>query len=210
MAIRGPYNPEMFRNVKIPVLNAMMGDDHTIAAIWNLYNLWKRFGKLEGLKIGAYGLIRYSRPIKSFYRIWSKFGMKFYENSIIDGASSQKEVIEEIKKNGSVLEKKPLEEIMKEVDLFIVAEALPQKGADTVIVNEFNSKFKTIDEKFMENLNSNACWEYIMPRMTTDGRLTTSESLDNHPKNILPEFMRESVYVNIGMFYKLLQLNGKI
>lgn len=207
IAIRGPYDPEIFRVVKVPVVNAMMGDDHAIAALWLLYSIWKRFGKLEGLKIGAYGMIRYSRPIKSFYRLWSKFGMKFYENSILPEAGSQEEVIKEIEKNGSALEKKPLDEMMKEVDFFIIAEALPQKGADETTVNEFHKQFKTVDEEFMKKLNPNAYWMYVMPRKTMDGRLTTDEKLDLHEKNLSWTFMKESTNCNVGMFYKLLEMS---
>ena len=204
-AVRGNVNPDMFREMKVPVINAMMGDDHTIGAVWALYSVWKRLGKAEGLKVGTYGLVRYSRPVKSTYRVWSKFGMKFYEDSLVEEAGCPEDVKKEIIENGSSFEKKPIDDIMKEVDVLIVAEALPQKGADENIVKKFNEKFKTVDEEFMGKLNEKAYWYYITPRTTTDGRLTVKESLDNHPRIIQRGFMRESIYCNMGIFSKLLE-----
>ena len=205
LAVRGNVDPEMFRTMRIPVLNAMMGDDHTIAAVWALYTVWKRARTLDGLKVGTYGMVRYSRPIKSFYRIWSKFGIKIYEDSLIEEAGCPDDVKEAIASNGSSFERKTADEMMKEVDLFVVAEALPQKGADPALVAKFNEKFRTVDESFMEKLNEKAYWLYIEPRKTTDGRLTAAESLEKHPRLILRDFMRESVYCNMGIFAKLLE-----
>ena len=204
-AVRGNVDPEMFRKIKVPVLNAMMGDDHTIAAVWLLYTIWKRLSKVEGLKLGTYGMVRYSRPIKSIYRVWSKFGITIYEDSLLDEMGCPDDVRKEIAENGSTFEKKPVEEIMKEADMFIVGEALPQKGADPEAVKRFNEKFKTVDEEFMKKLNEKAYWLYIEPRQTTDGRLTTSEALDSHPRILQNAFMRETVYCNMGIFSKLLE-----
>jgi aspartate carbamoyltransferase catalytic subunit len=205
-AVRGNVDPDMFRKIKVPVINSMMGDDHTIAAVWYLYSVWKRLNKVEGLKLGTYGMVRYSRPIKSIYRVWSKFGIKIFEDSLLGEMGCPDEVKEGIITNGSTHEKKPIGEILKEVDVLIVAEALPQKGADPELVKKFNDKFKTLDEEFMKDLNEKAYWMHMEPRKTTDGRLTTSEALDNHPRLLQRALMRESVYCNMGIFSKLLEI----
>jgi aspartate carbamoyltransferase catalytic subunit len=204
-AVRGNVDPEMFRSIPVPTLNAMMGDDHTISAAWLLYTIWKRVPKLEGLKVGTYGMVGYSRPIKSFYRVWSKFGIKIYEDCLVEGLGCPDEVKSEIEKNGSTIEDKPIDEMLKEVDVLIIAEALPQKGADADLVNKFNEKFKTVGEEFMKNLNEKAFWVYIQPGKTTDGRPTITDELKTHPKLIQRDFMKESVYCNMGIISKLLE-----
>lgn len=203
-AIRGNVDPEIFRSMQVPVLNAMMGDDHAISAAWLLYTIWKRMQNLEGLKVGTYGMIRYSRPIKSFYRVWSKFGIKIYEDCLVEGLGCPDEVKAEIEKSGSTIEEKPIEKIMDEVDILIVAEALPQKGADPELVDKFNKKFETVDSQLMGTLNDKAFWVYIQPGKTTDGRQTITDELKEHPRLLQRAFMRESVYCNMGIISKLL------
>jgi aspartate carbamoyltransferase catalytic subunit len=204
-AVRGNVDPEIFRNMQVPVLNAMMGDDHTISAAWLLYSIWKRNPNLEGLKVGTYGMVRYSRPIKSFYRVWSKFGIKIFEDSLVEGLGCPDELKEEIERNGSTIDEKPIEEIMGEVDILIVAEALPQKGADSELVDKFNEQFKTLDVEFMNKLNGKAFWVYIQPGKTTDGRPTITDELKNHPQLIQRDFMRESVFCNMGIISKVME-----
>lgn len=209
LAVRGPLEPEMFQDFPIPVVNAMMGDDHVLAALWWLYSIWKRYRKLKGLRIGVYGMTRYSRPVKSFYRVASKLGMEFYEDGLIEETGSLPGLVSEIEANGSGFERGSAGDFISRVDVFIVAEALPQKGADKAAVKRFNHAFRSVDEAFLRSLNPKACWFYVMPRATTDGRLTTPEGLDAHPQCITQPIFVDSVYCNIGVYAVLLGSGAK-
>lgn len=205
LAVRGDINPDTFRDISIPVLNAGLGDDHCIVGVWLLYTLSNQFTTLNGLKIGVIGLTRYSTAIKSVYRLLSKFEIEFYEDSIIQNAGSQAEIIETIFSNGSVFNKGRLSKFINTVDCLIITDCLSQEGADDSIVREFNREFRTVDAGIISKLKSKSFWLYFMPRTTTDGRLTITTDLDYHPKLINDIFFRDSVFCNIGILYELSQ-----
>jgi aspartate carbamoyltransferase catalytic subunit len=207
LAVRGDVDPEIFRNLPIPVLNAGLGDDHCIVGAWLLYTLSKRFAALEGLRIGVLGLCRYSTAAKSVYRVLSKFGMRFYEDSVVPEASSECDVIQTVSSNNSVFETCPVSKFIGIVDCLLVTDCLSQEGAQDSVVQAFNGKFKTVGPDVISGLKSGATWLYFMPRTTTDGRLTISNELDQHPMLINDSFFRDSVYCNIGILYELSRLS---
>ncbi len=205
LAIRGGVDVSLegFK-LERPVINAMFGMEHTIGVLWMLYSFFKKTKKIEGLKVGVYGMSRYSRPAHSFYYILSKLNTRFYEDSVLPEVGISKDVVEYIKQNGSTFERKPLEEFIGEVDFLFIPEGLPVKGADKNLVNEFNRRFKPIDREMLKRLRHDAFFIYSMPRALTDGRLVALEEVDDDKRLLTYDMMEKSVFVNIGIFKWLL------
>lgn len=203
LAMRGPSNMDIrptSKKIKTPIVNGMIGMEHSIGALWYAYTLWKRLGKTEGLRIGVYGMSHYSRPSFSIYRLFSKLGARFYEDPVIEEVGAPKELVGEIQKNGGKFERGRIEDFLAGVDFFFVCEGLPVKGADENAVKRFNEKYKLVNNSMLAKLRKDSVFAFCMPRSLTDGRLTTEKEIDSDPRNISYEMMEKSVYVNMGIF----------
>ncbi len=203
IGIRGPADIDIApiaKEISTPMVNAMIGMEHSIGVIWMAYTVWKRLGKMEGLNVGVYGLSRYSRPAIALYRILSKLGANFIEDSIIDEAGTQPELIGEIEKNGGKFSRGKLEDFIGKVDFLFVPEGLPVKGADQKIVDEFNKGYKPLNNEMLKGLREDAVFEYSMPRALTDGRLVAEKEVDSDKRLITYELMEKAIPVNMGIF----------
>ena len=209
LTVRTPMDMEITDlTSKVPILNAMAGDEHTTAAIWILYSMWKRWGfsELKGKKVGVYGQVKFSQPMISFYRVWSKLGVEFVEDSIEGEFGSDEKLIENIKSSGGTFEKGKLEEFIDKVDFLVVTEGRPGEGADPKLVEVYNGKYKKINRTLIDRLKDGAYWFYVGPRQLTNGELTVEEALDDHPK-LIPEgiMMEESLWVNMALYKYFLE-----
>ncbi len=187
------------KKIKTPLVNAMIGMEHSIGAIWYAYTILRRLKRIENTTIGMYGLTGYSRPSFALYRLLSKLGVNFIEDSIIDKAGAPANIIEEVKKSGGKFSKGKFGEFVKKVDFLFVAEGLPVKGADEDVVNEFNKKYTPLNKQMIRELRKDAIFSYCMPRALTDGRLAAEKNVDDDPRLVSYEVMDRAVYSTMGI-----------
>lgn len=202
IGIRGPPAIDIrpiSKKIKTPLLNAMIGMEHSLGAIWYAYTVWRRLNKIENTTIGMYGLTGYSRPSFAIYRLLSKLGVNFIEDSIIDKAGAPSTLVDEVKGNWGKFSKGKFNDFVKKVDFLFVAEGLPVKGADEGVVNEFNKKYKPLNKQMIKELRKDAIFAYCMPRALTDGRLAAEKDVDDDPRLISYEIMDKAVYANMGI-----------
>ena len=203
IGIRGPSTIDIrpiSKKIKTPLVNAMIGMEHSIGAIWYAYTIWRKLKRIENITIGMYGLTGYSRPSFALYRLLSKLGVTFIEDSIIDKAGAPSTLVEEVKGNWGKFSKGKFEDFVKKVDFLFVAEGLPVKGADENVVNEFNKKYTPLNKQMIRELRKDALFAYCMPRALTDGRLAAEKNVDDDPRLISYEVMDKSVYATMGTF----------
>lgn len=202
LGMRGGPNIDirpLSKKITTPIMNGMIGMEHSIGALWYMYAVWKKLGKLDGINVDMYGLTRYSRPAFAFYKAFSKFGVNFTEDSIIDEVGAPKELIDEIEKNGSKFSKGKLGEFIEDSDFLFIPEGLPVKGANEDYVNTFNKGFTPVNNEMLNKLKKESVFGYSMPRALTDGRLVAEKEVDNDPRLITYEAMEKSTYVNMGI-----------
>src|SRR3989304_2834717 len=106
--------------INIPIINAMVGMEHSTYALWCAYTIWKRIGKIEHIKCGMYGLTAYSRPALAVYNAFSKLGAIFYEDSIIEKAGAPEHVIRNIIENGGSFNKAKLKDFVSIIDFLLI------------------------------------------------------------------------------------------
>jgi len=201
LAIRTPMTFEI-KDVKseIPVINLMCGDEHTIGALWFLYPLLKRGKKLEGMKVGIYGQVRYSQPTIAFCRVAAKLGMHFYEDSVVDEIGSDEKLRNEIKELGGTWEKKPMDEFIGDVDLLWVSEGRPGEGAGEDVVKRFLKEYRIITNEVISKIKDDCYWFVDEPRTLPDGRLVSDKETDNHPRLLNEAMLIESIPVTRAVF----------
>jgi aspartate carbamoyltransferase catalytic subunit len=178
--------------IKIPIINALGEDEHTISGLSALHFLKKNFKNLNRIKVGFYGMTGASRPAKAVYRVLSLFGVEIYEDSVIPELGIKKELISQKLK----LNKAPLDEFISKIDCLFIVEGLPQAGTPENLVNEFNKKVKIIGEKEIAKLKKTALFSTFAPRTLTDGRLMVDPVIDKDPRR-KDSFSLESIMATI-------------
>ncbi len=105
----------------VPVINAGDGPhEHPTQTILDLYTIRKEKGKLEGLKVGFVGDLRYGRTVHSLVRALSYFNTEFYFISP-DSIKMPDEYLNELEKKGiKYHEEKDLLKVAKELDIIYV------------------------------------------------------------------------------------------
>jgi len=198
LVMRTPMTVEI-KDMKadLPVLNIMCGDEHTAGALWFFYSLYKRGVKLEGLKVGVYGQVKYSQPTIALYRMGAKLGMKFYEDSVVDEIGASEEVKKEL---GGNWEKRKIDEYIDEVDFMWISEGRPGEGASEETLRKFLEEYKIITPETMEKSKKECYWYFDEPRTLPDGRLTAVKECDTNKMLLNEPVMKESIVVNRALY----------
>ena len=199
--------------LRVPVINGMCGkDEHASGAAGMVYTLQKCLGsieKLSSLKVGVYGMVSVSRPMKALYKILSMFGAQIVEDPLVDTFAAPQELVSQVEKLGGKYGRGNFKDFVNEVDVLVVVEALPQKGADEAAVNKFNAKFETVTMRDLSALKPGSIYYVVMPRMTTDGRLTAEKAVDEDPRNFTWDMLKQWKFVLMGIMTMLLEIDVK-
>ena len=193
------------KGFRVPVINAMCGsEEHTIAGAVYPYLAKKRLGKLEGLKIGMYGMGKSSRPMKAGAKVFSRFGVEFFEDSVIPEFKLPDHIRKVIVENGSTIKEDKLENFIDKVDVLFVIEGLPQAGEDENLVNKFNQAFVPFSNKDLAKMKKDSMVDVGEPRATTDGRLVALKETDSDPRVAGKDLIESIVYGNMAIITYLL------
>ncbi|MBU0590838.1 hypothetical protein KKF81_00495 [Candidatus Micrarchaeota archaeon] len=206
LAIRTPMTIPIDKlEANVPIINFMAGDEHTLATLWFFYSIIKKGIKLEGMKMGVYGQVRYSQPTIGLYRAGAKLGMTFYEDSVVDEIGCSEELQKEIKELGGHWERKAASEFIDNVDLMWITEGRPGEGADKNVLDSYLKKYRVVTKDTMKKAKPKCCWYFDEPRTLPDGRLTAVKGVDEHPTVLNKVVMKDSLAVNMAVFEWLLE-----
>lgn len=213
MALR--YNDcdpkKLAEKINIPLINGMCGgEEHASGSLALVYPLSKHVDSLEGVRVGMYGMVSASRPMKAVMSSLGSFGAKFVIDPVLDFFKAPEHIEKIAIERGASIEYKPVDEWIGDVDAVVWVEALPQTGTPEEPVNEFNKKFHQFTKKDIKRIKDTALFMAVTPRLTTDGRLTMTEDCDDHPRNVTFQLMREFQFVAMGLIAYCLDVEVKI
>ncbi len=198
------------KGFRVPLINAMCGgEEHSMAGVGYPYITKKHFGKLEGLKIGIYGMSKSSRPMKAGVKVLSRFKMEFYEDSVIPEFKMPDHIVKVMEENGSTYKQDKLENFIGEVDYLFVIEGLPQAGENPALVDKFNKAFIPFSNEHLARVRKDAIIEVGEPRATTDGRLVALKETDSDPRMVGKELLEIMIYMNMALITYLLGVDVK-
>ena len=196
------------KGFRVPVINGMCGsEEHSLAGAIFPYIAQKHFNKLKGLKLGIYGMGKSSRPMKAAAKVFGRFGVEFFEDSVIPEFRLPEHIRKNIIENGSSIKEDKLENFIDKVDMLFVIEGLPQAGEDENLVNKFNAMFVPFSNKDLQKIRRDAIVDVGEPRSTTDGRLVALKETDNDPRIISKDLIETIVYGNMAIITYLLGVN---
>lgn len=116
---------------EIPVINAGDGSNqHPTQTLLDLYTIKREFGKIDGLKIGLLGDLKYGRTVHSLSEALSHYDVELYLISP-DLLRMPRHIVEELKEKGvKVHETSDLESVIGELDVLYVTRIQKERFPD--------------------------------------------------------------------------------
>ncbi|MBI4167525.1 MAG: aspartate carbamoyltransferase, partial [Candidatus Aenigmarchaeota archaeon] len=190
--------------VKVPVINAGDGiNEHPTQALYDMYTIWKHFGRLTHLKIAIIGGLKYYRPSNSLV-----LGLNKFEGNKIFGICPFAMGLAKQYRNGSY------EEIT--MNMSQLNQVLEKIQPDVVYVTRLKKEymppnedpknyFYTIDNSTMKILPDNCIVLHPMPRTTE-----LNKEIDSDPRVILFKQVRHSLQVRMAVLALFLGHEDKL
>ena len=155
------YASELAKN---PVINAGSGsEEHPTQAMLDLYTIMKEKGKIDNLKIGIVGDLKYGRTVYSLLYGLINYNVKVYLISP-NGLEIRKESIFEIQDKIKIEENNSLEEIISDLDVLYVTRIQKERFADLQEYEKVKGTY-TIDKNMIDKIKSDLIIMHPLPRI---------------------------------------------
>lgn len=151
--------------VDIPVVNAGDGaNQHPTQALLDLYSIIKTQGKLENLKIGLAGDLRFGRTVHSLTQAMAVFGaeFKFISPSFLQMPEYIKDDLAEQKINFK--EFKEMDENIDDLDILYVTRIQKERFADPEDYERVKGSY-VLDKNMLNNVKNNFKVLHPLPRV---------------------------------------------
>jgi aspartate carbamoyltransferase catalytic subunit len=147
-----------------PVLNAGSGtEEHPTQAIQDLYTIKKERGKIDGLKIGIVGDLKYGRTVYSLLYALSNYDVDIRLISP-EALKIRSDSIYEIQKNLSLKESANLDEFIDELDVIYVTRIQKERFPDEEEYQKVRGSYK-IGLDVVGKMKDNAIILHPLPRI---------------------------------------------
>ena len=149
---------------KVPVINGGSGsEEHPTQALLDLYTIRKEKGKIDGLKIGVAGDLRYGRTVHSLAYALSLFDVELYLVSP-DSLKMRREVLGSIKNKIPVIENSNLDKVIPQVDVLYVTRIQKERFPDPAEYAKVKGTYR-IDLDSLKNAKKGLIILHPLPRV---------------------------------------------
>jgi aspartate carbamoyltransferase catalytic subunit len=185
---------------KHPVINAGDGYlNHPTQAMIDLYTIRKLKGRLDDLKIGILGDLRYGRAAVSFM-----FGIAKYSNKIYAISPPQLSMREDVR--NKLIEAKvdfeelsSLEKVIHELDVLYVTRIQKERFPDIAEYEKIKGSYK-VDLKVLQNSKKDLIIMHPLPRVDE-----LSYEIDNTPMQAYFKQAEYGIYVRMAILSLILR-----
>ncbi|AFK22344.1 aspartate carbamoyltransferase [Pyrococcus sp. ST04] len=149
----------------IPVINAGDGSNqHPTQTLLDLYTIKKEFGKIDGLKIGLLGDLKYGRTVHSLAEALAFYEVELYLISP-EMLRMPRHIVEELKEKGvKVYETSDLESVIKELDVLYVTRIQKERFPDEQEYLKVKGSYQ-VNCKILEGVKDNLRIMHPLPRV---------------------------------------------
>jgi len=152
-------------DASVPVINAGDGpNEHPTQTILDMYTIKKELGKLEGLKIGFIGDLKFGRTVHSLVTAMSHFNPEFYFVSPPSLNMPDKYLDELKKKKKAYQETEDLISVCKKVDVLYMTRIQKERFPDPLEYEKFKGIYR-VDEQFLQNVKKDMKVMHPLPRV---------------------------------------------
>lgn len=187
--------------VSCSVVNAGDGwNEHPTQALLDVYTMWEVFGKVDGLRVGVMGDLKYGRTPSSLSYLLSKFSNISIHYIAPPELQIRQDVLENIK-NVEVNMHSRLEEVDVELDVLYVTRLQKERFADQQLYEALKGSY-TVSTTLLSRLRKIPTIMHPLPRVDE-----LSTEVDVLPQAKYFEQAENGVYVRAALISSLLSLN---
>ena len=148
----------------VPIINGGTGaEEHPTQALTDLYTIRKERGKIDGLKVGILGDLRYGRTVHSLAYALAYYNIELFLFSP-ESLHMRRDVLEAVKGNISVTEDVTFEAILPQIDVLYVTRIQRERFPDAAEYAKVKGAYR-IDEKTLRNAKKDMIVMHPLPRL---------------------------------------------
>ena len=150
---------------KKPIINAGDGSNqHPTQTLLDLYTIKKEFGKIDGLKIGLMGDLKYGRTVHSLEKALCLFDNVTVYCVAPESLRMPKALIEEITDKVKVHQTSSVEEFLQDMDVLYATRIQKERFPDSLEYERIKNVY-ILDKKILEKTKKNFRIMHPLPRV---------------------------------------------
>ena len=184
---------------KAPVINAGDGwNEHPTQALLDVYTIWREFGRVDGIKIGIMGDLKYGRTPSSLSYLLSKFNNITIYYIAPDVLQIRDEVVEKIKGKVKYYKVSRLEDVIEELDVLYVTRLQKERLPSPEEYEKLKGIYK-VDRDLLSKFKKIPIIMHPLPRVW---ELDTS--VDELPQAKYFEQAKNGLYIRAALIKEIL------
>ncbi len=184
---------------KAPVINAGDGwNEHPTQALLDVYTIWREFGRVDGIKIGIMGDLKYGRTPSSLSYLLSKFNNITIYYIAPDVLQIRDEVVEKIKGKVKYYKVSRLEDVIEELDVLYVTRLQKERLPSPEEYEKLKGIYK-VDKELLSKFKRIPIIMHPLPRVW---ELDTS--VDELPQAKYFEQAKNGLYIRAALIKEIL------
>jgi len=162
----------------IPVVNAGSGaEEHPTQALLDLYTIRRELGRIDGIKVGIIGDLRYGRTVNSLAYGLANFDVCLHLIAP-EPLKMRREVLERIKDRITIKEPEKIQDILPDLDVLYVTRLQKERYVDPSEYERVKGTYKITEETLRSAKNS----LIIMHPLPRRDEVTFDVDLSRHAK----------------------------
>jgi len=138
----------------IPVINAGSGaEEHPTQALLDLYTIRRELGRIDGIKVGMIGDLRYGRTVNSLTYGLANFDVCLYLIAP-EPLKMRREVLERVKDRITIKEPQKIQDILPDLDVLYVTRLQKERYVDPSEYERVRGTYKITEETLRPAKNS--------------------------------------------------------
>ncbi len=184
-----------------PIINAGDGSNqHPTQTLLDLYTIKKTFGKINGLKIGFSGDLKYGRTVHSLAIALTHFNVQQYYIAPPE-LEMPIEIVEKVKEKNSVKKTHDLNEFLGELDILYATRIQKERFPDPIEYEKVKNIY-ILDDKILPKVKESFKIMHPLPRVNE-----ISTSLDKTPHALYFDQLANGVPVREALLSILVNKN---
>jgi aspartate carbamoyltransferase catalytic subunit len=161
-----PFFPHKVKDmVKAPIINAGDGpNEHPTQALLDLYTIWRELGRIDGLKIGIMGDLKYGRTPSSLSYMLTRFNDVTIYYIAPEQIQIRDEVLEKIEGKVKYVKVGRPEDVIEELDVLYVTRLQKERFSNPEEYERLKGAYK-IDKEFLSKFKHIPIIMHPLPRV---------------------------------------------
>ena len=185
----------------VPIISGGSGSqEHPTQALLDIFTIHEKFKRLDGLKVGLVGDLRYSRTISSLLFALSKFGKNTVYPISHPTLSLQEELLFDLEDSSlNIINLNNLNDIIGELDVLYVTRLQKERFPDPMLFDKVKGSYQ-VHPSLIKLAKTSLIIMHPLPRVDE-----IPYTIDQFPQASYFEQAKNGVYIRMALLKKLLE-----